>query len=345
MTTPAPAAPQKLALATAVAAVVAALVLVVAILPAEYGIDPTGLGGAAGFTKLNEENPPGAVVEEPADTEPAPLYEMRATWRLVSLPLAEQKGRVTRSDTEERVVIPLSITNLTSVTAALAWDDTDRINGQPTDGDTFEISIRGPGGLRSQLVQVKNEPGQLGNASVTLNLRSVPFPQENATSGIVFATAEDTSGVGNWTFVVRLYSAGSLNGSEERDPGNNWTLSVSGEAYELEVHKQAERAGDRVRITINPDRGVEYKFAMQPGAIMTYRWESTGPVYSDMHADHFGDPENVTTAKIDTLTKDEGIYTAPYYGRHGWYWRNDGATPITITLETTGEYTILGVPT
>lgn len=344
MTTPAPAEPRKLALATTLAAVVAALVLVIAILPAEYGFDPTGLGGAAGFTKLNEGTPPGALVDAPEDSGPTPLYEMRATWRLVSLPLAQQEGSVTRADTEERVTIPLAITNLTSVTATLTWDDADRINGQLTEGDTLEISIRAPGGLRSQLVQGKNEPGALGNASATLNLRSVPFPQENATGGLLILTEEDASGVGNWTFVIRLYGAGGLDGNNELDPGNNWTLSITGEAYELEVHKRAERAGDRVRITLDPKQGVEYRFAMQAGANMTYRWTASAPAYSDLHADHSDDPENFTSAKIATLTTDEGAYMAPFHGRHGWYWRNDGTTPITITLETTGDYTIIGVP-
>jgi hypothetical protein len=33
----------------------AAVVLVTAVLPAEYGIDPTGIGGALGFTELNSQ--------------------------------------------------------------------------------------------------------------------------------------------------------------------------------------------------------------------------------------------------------------------------------------------------
>jgi hypothetical protein len=43
---------RRLALATLVAAAVAALVLVVAVLPAEYGIDPLGAGQALGLTQL-----------------------------------------------------------------------------------------------------------------------------------------------------------------------------------------------------------------------------------------------------------------------------------------------------
>jgi hypothetical protein len=46
---------KKLALATFFAVVVAAVILVVAVLPAEYGIDPLGAGKLLGLTQLAEE--------------------------------------------------------------------------------------------------------------------------------------------------------------------------------------------------------------------------------------------------------------------------------------------------
>jgi hypothetical protein len=65
---------------------VAAVVLVIAVLPAEYGIDPTGIGGALGFTELNSQptrtlevkdviggNETVREVEIPAFNEPVPL--------------------------------------------------------------------------------------------------------------------------------------------------------------------------------------------------------------------------------------------------------------------------------
>jgi hypothetical protein len=70
----------------AVALVVAALVLIVAVLPAEYGIDPTGIGKALGLTELNAPatrtievrdvlggNERVREVEIPAFNEPVPL--------------------------------------------------------------------------------------------------------------------------------------------------------------------------------------------------------------------------------------------------------------------------------
>jgi hypothetical protein len=52
---------QKLAKATIVAALVAIVILFVAILPAEYGIDPLGTGAALGLTSLSEAAAAGPI--------------------------------------------------------------------------------------------------------------------------------------------------------------------------------------------------------------------------------------------------------------------------------------------
>lgn len=77
---------KRIGLSVAAALVVAVVVLVVAVLPAEYGIDPTGIGGALGFTELNAPaartievrdvlggNERVREVEIPAFNEPVPL--------------------------------------------------------------------------------------------------------------------------------------------------------------------------------------------------------------------------------------------------------------------------------
>ncbi len=51
---------------TVFAAIVAAVILTVAVLPAEYGIDPTGLGKAMGLTKLHAESATPAVANNSA---------------------------------------------------------------------------------------------------------------------------------------------------------------------------------------------------------------------------------------------------------------------------------------
>jgi hypothetical protein len=78
--------PKNLLFSVIGAAVVAAVVLVVAVLPAEYGLDPTGLGGVFGLTAMNQPatrsfevvdvvggNETYREVEIPAFGEPVPL--------------------------------------------------------------------------------------------------------------------------------------------------------------------------------------------------------------------------------------------------------------------------------
>ena len=40
----------------------------------------------------------------------------------------------------------------------------------------------------------------------------------------------------------------------------------------------------------------------------------------------------------DLLSEAQGSFTAPFAGTHGWYWRNKGETPVTVTVKTTGFY-------
>ena len=40
----------------------------------------------------------------------------------------------------------------------------------------------------------------------------------------------------------------------------------------------------------------------------------------------------------------EGDFTAPFDGTHGWYFRNKGDTPVTVTVKTVGFYKDLFQP-
>ena len=70
---------KKLALATVFAVVVAAVILVVAVLPAEYGVDPLGAGKLLGLTQLAEEG--GAAAPQDlkalAEAKPTPIGDRK----------------------------------------------------------------------------------------------------------------------------------------------------------------------------------------------------------------------------------------------------------------------------
>ena len=72
-----------------VAAVVAAIVLTVAVLPAEYGIDPTGAGAAMGLTKLHA--PVASLPQQGGAPVAAPAAALPAGGSTVSAP-GEQRA-------------------------------------------------------------------------------------------------------------------------------------------------------------------------------------------------------------------------------------------------------------
>lgn len=77
----------QLGKATATALAVAAAILLVAVLPAEYGIDPLGAGKALGLTKLNAKEP------APANAPPAVLAKTEGgTLRSDEMTLTLQPG-------------------------------------------------------------------------------------------------------------------------------------------------------------------------------------------------------------------------------------------------------------
>lgn len=93
---------KELSVATLFAGVVAAILLVTVILPAERGIDPTGVGGVLGLTALGElkqsEQRPSvpavaSTVAAPAPTVPAaPVAEAASAFRTDELTLTFEPG-------------------------------------------------------------------------------------------------------------------------------------------------------------------------------------------------------------------------------------------------------------
>jgi len=86
----------SLGLATVVALIVAGVVLVVAVLPAEYGIDPTGIGETLGLVVLNAPGAPTAADVRPdgLTAEAAPYREDRISFELEPGGAVEYKYRL-----------------------------------------------------------------------------------------------------------------------------------------------------------------------------------------------------------------------------------------------------------
>ena len=95
---------------------------------------------------------------------------------------------------------------------------------------------------------------------------------------------------------------------------------------------------DTTRVALQPGQGREIKLVMREGARVNYEWTVEGGVVNyDTHADRPGTPYH-GYAKGKSQASDRGVLVAAFDGKHGWFWRNRGKTPVTVTLRTSGDY-------
>lgn len=84
---------------------------------------------------------------------------------------------------------------------------------------------------------------------------------------------------------------------------------------------------------------VEYKYPLEPGATILYKWTATADVNFDFHTEPAGKPSSASESfERGTAREGRGSYTAPYAGIHGWFWENTGEAPVTVTVSTVGFY-------
>lgn len=98
---------------------------------------------------------------------------------------------------------------------------------------------------------------------------------------------------------------------------------------------------DELTIELAPHTGTELKARMEEGDSFVFEWRSEGgPVKVDMHGERPDAAEGEFTSYWEEreLSSAQGAFTAPYSGSHGWYWRNKGDTPVTVTVRTSGFY-------
>ncbi|RSZ60913.1 hypothetical protein HF313_17515 [Massilia atriviolacea] len=102
------AAPKKeLLRGTLLAAAVAAVLLTVAILPAEYGIDPTGAGKALGLSRLHSPAAPHAVpLKAAAPAVPPGGSTVSAPGEVRAVTIASKQTAAYRTDTREITLAP-----------------------------------------------------------------------------------------------------------------------------------------------------------------------------------------------------------------------------------------------
>ncbi len=104
---------------------------------------------------------------------------------------------------------------------------------------------------------------------------------------------------------------------------------------------------DEMTIELAPHSGKEIKAHMGAGDSYVFEWSAKGgPVKLDMHGERANAAEGEFTSYWEEreLTGGKGVFTAPFAGTHGWYWRNKGETPVSVTVRVTGFHKDLFEP-
>ena len=95
---------------------------------------------------------------------------------------------------------------------------------------------------------------------------------------------------------------------------------------------------DELVFSLEPSEAKEIKLDMTAGDVATFEWTSTGGgVNYTQHGDDGGANE-VRFEDGRASPGQEGTMTAPFSGKHGWFWRNRSDAPVTVTLRVGGAY-------
>ncbi|MCE7990834.1 MAG: hypothetical protein HEP71_02595 [Roseivirga sp.] len=115
---------------------------------------------------------------------------------------------------------------------------------------------------------------------------------------------------------------------------------------EFQVDGTARQKTDTT-LVLAANKAMEFKFHIKKDQSISYEWKSSSSLVYDFH----GDPEPGLGYEKDYFesygkgnsTGESGEHAMPYDGSHGWYWKNTGSNDVTITLRTSGDYTVLGI--
>lgn len=115
------------------------------------------------------------------------------------------------------------------------------------------------------------------------------------------------------------------------------------EANNPAPESQYAQRTDTIKVKVLAKKGIEYKFKSLKYGSIKYEWSTDkGIVYIDFHGEvkQENPPKNVFYESY-TLTYSNnmaGTLTAPFEGKHGWYFRNETNEDIVVTLRLSGEY-------
>ena len=125
--------------------------------------------------------------------------------------------------------------------------------------------------------------------------------------------------------------------------GSPLSVSKPIEADNVPPEIQLPQRADTITVIVLAETGIEYKFKSLKYGSIKYEWTTdSGIVYTDFHGEvnQANPPKNVfyesyTLAYSNNMA---GTLTAPFEGKHGWYFRNETTKDIVVTIRLNGQY-------
>lgn len=111
--------------------------------------------------------------------------------------------------------------------------------------------------------------------------------------------------------------------------------------------EQLAMRSDTIQITVPAGKGIEYKVKSLKLGSVKYDWNTTDKaiIYTDFHGEVYEEnpPEEVfyESYLVAYSNNMAGTFTAPFKGKHGWYFRNKNKADVTVTLHLVGQYELL----
>ncbi len=156
----------------------------------------------------------------------------------------------------------------------------------------------------------------------------VIFPAEYGT---------DPTGVGN---LLGLKEMGDIKMSLLDEAQNEPADEINVPSSNIDHKDKIVVNNDVVEHTLEPGQAIEIKLEMKRESLVQYEWKtSKGGLNYNLHGDGYKGTDNFMSYKKGRMvSSDNGDLKAAFDGYHGWFWRNREDYPVTVRLETSGEY-------
>jgi hypothetical protein len=128
------------------------------------------------------------------------------------------------------------------------------------------------------------------------------------------------------------------------DVGSKDNIEKPIEANNPPPKEQFLEREDLIKVIVPANKGIEYKVKVLKYGSVKYEWYTTNNsiVFTDFHGEvkEENPPKDVFYESYTVAYSNNmgGTFTAPFFGKHGWYFKNLKEEDIEIVLKLKGEY-------